>query len=71
MKLNSQLGSSSEGHAIQYCVFLGFMLQLLYWAHTVFSTKLIISASLGLFAWASTCQNTKRNPRGIPAFPAP
>ena len=70
MKLNSQLGSSSEGHAIQYCVFLGFMLQLLSWAHTVFSTK-FISASFVLFAWASTCQNTMRNPRGILAFPAP
>lgn len=44
MKLNSQIGSSSEGHAIHYCVFLGFMLQL--WAHTVFS-----KSNLSVLLW--------------------
>ena len=44
MKLNSQIVSSSEGHAIQYCVFLGFMLQL--WAHTVFS-----KSNLSVLLW--------------------
>lgn len=63
MKLNSQLGSSSEVHAFQHCVFVG-MLQLL-WAHTVFSTKLI-SASLDSLLGPQLAKKTKRNPRGIP-----